>query len=801
MKFRLNLNTKILLYILGISIFIYSSSIVVVSVRMQQLAYDDAKNITDAYAREYANAIKAELNTDMGVVRSISQAFIGFEKLKAAERMKLYLDQLKNLLRENPEYLAVWTSWELSALDSNYKKNYGRERAEMHMLENRLLVSIDTLNKNGDTGMYKMIKALEQEFLTDPYFYTYKDDTHKSILETSISAPMIINNKYGGMVGIDVPLDRFLTLTNKIQPFTNSYAFLLANNGMYVAHPNRELLGKYYAEVEKLNDTVFHVVKNLKKGITFSFLINKSKDKPATYISFAPITIGKSPSFWSLAIAVPVDVIMEQATQNLKLNIAIGFLGLLMLAFVIVLISLTITRPLRNTTDVLNDLAKGKIDKHKKLKVTTSDEIGQMAQSLNTVIDGLNSTTYFAHQIGIGNLSAEFTPLSEDDLLGNALLDMRKSLQSALEEDQKRKLEDERQNWATKGYAKFAELLRSNNDNMREFSLSILSNLVKFLNASMGAIFIINDDNPKRVFLEMTATFAYENRRLKSKEFNIGEGFVGRCANERKTLLITDLPKGYIQINSGLGQTDPKNLLIVPLKFNEVVFGVIEMASFKIFEYYQIQFIEKLGESIATTISTVKNNIRTARLFEESKIQSEELKIREEELKRNLLELQEAQLQMENIKKEEAERTEELMKIMDEHREMLVHMLNEMEDRIFLKDSESRMILVNNAVARYHNMTIQEIIGKTDFDFLEAEKAQVFREEEIEIMQTGIPKTIRYKQVRDGEDKIMVTTKMPFYISYLHQTGILGIQKDITEIVNLETKIAYLTAELEILKG
>jgi len=70
-------------------------------------------------------------------------------------------------------------------------------------------------------------------------------------------------------------------------------------------------------------------------------------------------------------------------------------------------------------------------------------------------------------------------------------------------------------------------------------------------------------------------------------------------------IFITEVPKDYIKIKSGLGQDDPKSLLIVPMKLNENVIGVIEIASLERFENFQIDFIERIGNSMASSLATL----------------------------------------------------------------------------------------------------------------------------------------------------------------------------------------------------
>ncbi len=323
----------------------------------------------------------------------------------------------------------------------------------------------------------------------------------------------------------------------------------------------------------------------------------------------------------------------------------------IVLIFVSVLIAIltirNIKRPIVKLKNILLLMGRGNLPE-KKIK-TSSDEIGEMSHALNILIDGLRKTATFASQIGSGNLNKEFTPLSEEDDLGNALLEMRESLKNARDEEQRRKVEDEKRNWATQGLAKFAEILRHNNDNIEKLSYDIIQNLVEYLNINQGAIFLINDDDDdeKERFLEFKAGYAYERKKYLEKKIHKGEGLVGACYQERETIYLTDVPSNYINIRSGLGGKNPTAILIVPLKINEEVHGIIELASFKEFEKYQIEFVEKIGESIASTISSVKINMKTASLLEQSQQQAEEMRAQEEEMRQNMEELHATQEEME----------------------------------------------------------------------------------------------------------------------------------------------------------
>ncbi|MBI4646136.1 MAG: GAF domain-containing protein, partial [Bacteroidia bacterium] len=248
-------------------------------------------------------------------------------------------------------------------------------------------------------------------------------------------------------------------------------------------------------------------------------------------------------------------------------------------------------------------------------------------------------TVEFANQIGKGNYDKDFQLLSDNDTLGNSLIKMKNSLKIAEEEKRKREIEDEKHKWATNGLAKFAELLRQNNNDIKELAYVIISNLVKYLEANQGGFFIINDNDKNDIFIELSACYAYDRRKYIEKRIDIGVSLVGRCVQEKTTIFLTDIPDGYIGIKSGLGTANPTSLLIVPLKLNEEIFGVVEIASFKEFEQYQISFVERVGESIAATVSSVKVNIRTAKLLEQTQQYSQQLSSQEEEMRQNMEEL------------------------------------------------------------------------------------------------------------------------------------------------------------------
>jgi methyl-accepting chemotaxis protein len=114
---------------------------------------------------------------------------------------------------------------------------------------------------------------------------------------------------------------------------------------------------------------------------------------------------------------------------------------------------ISITKPVNYLKNIVEKLGRGELVEDKATKFN-NDEIGDMAFAMDNLVSGLKGTTSFAENIGKGSYQSDFKPLSEHDVLGNALINMRDNLAKVAEDDKKR-------NWATSGQAKFGETLRT----------------------------------------------------------------------------------------------------------------------------------------------------------------------------------------------------------------------------------------------------------------------------------------------------------------------------------------------------
>jgi putative methionine-R-sulfoxide reductase with GAF domain len=286
-------------------------------------------------------------------------------------------------------------------------------------------------------------------------------------------------------------------------------------------------------------------------------------------------------------------------------------------------------------------LGKGELPEE--IKVSGTDEIEDMKKSINKLTANLKLTRDFVIEVGNGNFKKEINVFNGKGELGSNLINMRKKLLQVSSERELQAKENEQRMWHNEGIGLFSEILRTNNDNLEELSYMIVKNLVKYTKSNQGGIFIKNQHNNTKITYDLKAAYAYDRRKFADSNIALGEGLIGTCAIEAETIYMTDIPDNYIKITSGLGGANPNSLLIVPLKREEEVLGMIEIASFNKYQPYEIAFVEKIADSVASHLYFVQMNIKTNELLAKTQQQSEEMAAQEEEMRQNIEELQATQ--------------------------------------------------------------------------------------------------------------------------------------------------------------
>lgn len=258
-------------------------------------------------------------------------------------------------------------------------------------------------------------------------------------------------------------------------------------------------------------------------------------------------------------------------------------------------------------------------------------------KSLAKQLTNVKSNIAFAEEISRGNLRTTLE-VSEEDELGKSLLRMRKNLVEANEREQADR-------YITTGLAKIGEILRANSNDIKTLSDELISFLVKYLRANQGTLFIV-DEEDESPFLKMTACYAFDRKKFMEQRIEIGQGLVGQCFLERDMVKLTNVPANYIRITSGLGEANPRCVVLVPLVANEQVYGVLELASFHEIKEAELEFLRKASESVASSIISTRTTEKIKSLLNDSQQRSEELRAQEEEMRQNMEEMQATQEEM-----------------------------------------------------------------------------------------------------------------------------------------------------------
>ena len=398
---------------------------------------------------------------------------------------------------------------------------------------------------------------------------------------------------------------------------------------------------------------------------------------------------------------------------------------------------------------------------------------------LDRVVQEMNEATSFVRNIKEGNLTSE-VPLKEGEgrsELMESLLQLRKHMVELDEEEKERK-------WVSEGMTLFVEILRQNSQSAEEFYDKIIKGIVKYLNANQGTLFQYAEREDKKV-LQQVACYAYNRKKYLEKEVEIGQGLIGQVYMEKETIFLKEIPKDYIAITSGLGESTPRNLLLVPFKLNDKVECVIELASFHEFKNYQIEFLERVGENIASTISSYKINEKTKKLLEESQNQAGIMQAQEEELRQNMEELEATQEHLQRESQEKEKIQAEVIKT----RDFLQKVLNAIPDPVFVKDSEHKITLTNDAFCTFNKVRKEEVIGKNEFDLYPKAEAEVYYQKDDKLFAEKT-EFLEEEKVKIGEQEFFRISKKRIIEDEDGNLFLVGIHNDITHIKEIEQELA-----------
>jgi signal transduction histidine kinase/HAMP domain-containing protein/ActR/RegA family two-component response regulator len=342
-----------------------------------------------------------------------------------------------------------------------------------------------------------------------------------------------------------------------------------------------------------------------------------------------------------------------------------------------------LTSQVRGIVRVVTAVANG--DLSRKLSVDAKGEIAALAETINNMTDTLRvfaeQVTTVAREVGIegklggqakvpgasgtwrdltdnvnqlaGNLTTQVRAISEvasavtqGDLTRTIaveaqgeVLELKDTINQMIANLRDTTHTNREQDWLKTNLAKFSGMMAGQRS-LESLTRLIMSELTPLVGAQYGAFYVTEDGNGATT-LKLMSSYAYTARKGVSNRFALGEGLVGQAALEKKTIIVSRVPEDYVQVSSGLGESPPRNIIVLPVIFEERIKGVIELASFDEFSAIHLTFLEQLMLSIGVVFNMIGASRRTEELLEELKRSNVELEKRTNELeeKATLLEV------------------------------------------------------------------------------------------------------------------------------------------------------------------
>src|SRR5216117_1334718 len=348
------------------------------------------------------------------------------------------------------------------------------------------------------------------------------------------------------------------------------------------------------------------------------------------------------------------------------------------------LMASNLTNQVRGIAKVVTAVANGNLKR--KLVLEAKGEIEELAETINSMIDTLarfaDQVTTVAREVGIeGKLGGQAsvpgaagtwrdltdnvnrmaaalttqvraiaevaTAVTKGDLSRSIAVDttgevaaLKDNINEMIRNLRETTEKNTSQDWLKTNLAKFTRLLQGQRD-LLAVSKLILSELAPLVSMQHGVFYLNEGPDTGDADMKLLASYAYRERKNIANRFKAGEGLVGQCAFEKDRILLVDVPAGYIQINSGLGEAPPLNIVVLPVLFEGQVKAVIELASFQRFSDIHLTFFDQLTESIGIVLNTITATMRTEELLKQSQSLANELQTRQAELTETNRRLQE----------------------------------------------------------------------------------------------------------------------------------------------------------------
>ena len=734
-------------------------------------------------SKKYEGQLEKKITSFTNVIDNFSRFYLATENdsTQSLTRSQI-VSLLGGIIERHDNVVGVGTIWEPRAFDSpnsaytaqlghdqtgNFVPYWHISNSQKHVLEPYSTYYVEDFYTEARENLTTYIDVVTE--------FPYNDDIQSVIM---ISKPLVHKGNFLGVVFAQYPLASFNNFFEEVAADNTVLdATLFSHNGLILKKTGSpELTGKEGSTILNNFQSELENIQNAQANL------EESNDRLEARV---PVNIPGTDQRWQLRVARSKQTILENAYYDPGALILVIILLVVIAASEFYVLK-KLFAPLNELANTAGVLAQGNTDVNQRV-IKRGRELEKLSHAFVTLINYLQNLTQFAQEIGKGNYKAEYRKKSDQDDLGSTLIKLRENFEQAQNKEEERKHEDEKRNWINVGLAKFNEILHRRYDNLEELAYNIIKELVDYVDANQGGLFLYQSEEKDESgeekgesYLELMAAIAYDERKYMKKTVNLGEGLVGTCAVEQKTIYMTDIPEDYIEITSGLGDAPPTNLVLIPLVVKKELYGVVELASFYAIPEYKREFLERLADSMATTLSASQVNERTAKLLEKSKKQAEEMAAQEEEMRQNLEELTATQ---EDLEKKQTE----------------LEAVNRLSDIAFQKaefNTSAYFTYINDNFAKVMGYEKNELEGKHHHKLLDKTKFEEFDTMWNTILQ-GNDYHGQMKWIRKSGDFVWnISTYAPVMDKNNEIEKIICMSYDISRVKDLEEKINSIEKQL-----
>src|SRR5688572_26639258 len=325
-----------------------------------------------------------------------------------------------------------------------------------------------------------------------------------------------------------------------------------------------------------------------------------------------------------------------------------------------------------------------------------TDNVNQLAGNLTSQVRAIGEVST---AVAKGDLTRSITVEAQGDMavLKDNINQMIGNLKDTTHKNQE-------QDWLKTNLARFSSMMQGQR-NVVSVAQLIMSELTPLVDAQHGAFYLLDPDATDEPVLHLVASYGFGGRKGLSSSYRLRESLIGQCAFEKKRILLADVPENFIYIATGMGESVPRSVIVLPVLFEGETKAVIELASFTPFVANHLAFLDQLMGSVGVILNMILSNMRTEELLRQLKKSNTELEQQAGELndKARLLELKNNEVELASRSLEE--KAEQLQLISKYKSEFLANMSHE------LRTPLNSLLILSQVLAenREGNLTAEQV--------------------------------------------------------------------------------------------